>query len=228
MQTLSSAERRALRAKAHHLHPVVSIGQHGLTPSVLHEIDVNLIAHELIKIRVFSDARGDRDAMLERICGELGAAPVQHVGKLLIVWRPAPKEAQENVPPSRRRDTPAEKSAARKAPQARRPRTPLPRAPARPLPRSKTPIDPPTTPTSRRRRAMTNAASTWEDTDERLRRRSKSTSAARGAEAPRSNRPAGTKGSFKAAARPAATPHGKSSSSKVGAAGARRRRRKAG
>ena len=50
------------------------------------------MAHELIKIRVFSDARAERDAMLERICGELGAAPVQHLGKLLIVWRAAPKE----------------------------------------------------------------------------------------------------------------------------------------
>ena len=157
MTTLSSAERRALRAKAHHLHAVVSIGQHGLTPSVLHEIDVNLMAHELIKIRVFSDARADRDAMLERICGELGAAPVQHLGKLLIVWRAAPKEPAEEAPPPRR--TAAAKSAARKAPQARRPRTPLPRAPARPPPRGKsTPIELPATPTSRRRRAMTNAA----------------------------------------------------------------------
>jgi putative YhbY family RNA-binding protein len=224
MATLSSAERRALRAKAHHLHAVVSIGQHGLTPSVLHEIDVNLMAHELIKIRVFSDARADRDAMLERICGELGAAPVQHLGKLLIVWRAAPKEPAEKAPPRRNADT--AKSAARKAPQARRPRTPLPRAPARPPPRGKsTPIELPATPTSRRRRAMTNAASTWEDTDARRQRRPKVTS---GPAAPRSGRRPASKGSSKAAPRPAAGPHGKSSSSRVGAAGARRRRRKAG
>ena len=50
MRTLTPAARRALRAKAHHLRPFVSIGQHGLTPAVLHEIDVNLLAHELIKI----------------------------------------------------------------------------------------------------------------------------------------------------------------------------------
>src|SRR6202171_6692568 len=92
MLTLTSAERRALRARAHHLHPVVAIGQHGLTPSVLREIDVNLRAHELIKVRAFSDIRGERDAMLGQICAKLGAAPVQHIGKLLILWRPAPKE----------------------------------------------------------------------------------------------------------------------------------------
>jgi len=118
MPALTPSERRALRARAHHLHPVVSVGQHGLTAAVLHEIDVNLIAHELIKVRVFSDDRGERETLLKSICAELDAAPVQHIGKLLVVWRPAPPE-----PPVR---------AAKRAPQVRRPRTPLPRAPARP------------------------------------------------------------------------------------------------
>ena len=93
MTVLSPPQRRALRARAHHLQPVVTVGQHGLTPGVLHEIDVNLRAHELIKIRVFNDDRVRREAMLERICSELDAAPVQHLGKLLIVWRPKPEEA---------------------------------------------------------------------------------------------------------------------------------------
>src|SRR5664279_451586 len=87
---ITPAERRELRAKAHHLHPVVTVGQHGLTPSVLHELDVNLLAHELIKVRVFSDARAERDQLFARICAELDAAPVQHIGKLLVLWRPAP------------------------------------------------------------------------------------------------------------------------------------------
>jgi putative YhbY family RNA-binding protein len=115
---LTPIERRELRAKAHHLHPVVSVGQHGLTAAVLHEIDVNLIAHELIKVRVFSDDRGERETLLQSICAELDAAPVQHIGKLLVVWRPAPP-----APPVK---------AAKRVPQARRPRSPLPRAPVRP------------------------------------------------------------------------------------------------
>src|SRR3982751_3293859 len=65
---LSPVERRALQARAHALHPVVSIGEEGLTPSVLHEIDVNLLAHELIKIRVFNDLRGAREALLHQLC----------------------------------------------------------------------------------------------------------------------------------------------------------------
>jgi putative YhbY family RNA-binding protein len=90
MLDITPAERRALRAKAHHLDPVVSIGQHGLTPPVMQEIDRALAAHALVKVRVHSDARAEREAMLARIADELAAAPVQHLGKLLIVWRPLP------------------------------------------------------------------------------------------------------------------------------------------
>jgi len=86
-----------LRAKAHPLHPFVSIGQHGLTPAVLHEIDVNLLAHELIKIRVFSDDRSERETLLARICSDLDAASVQHLGKILTIWRPAPPPEPEPV-----------------------------------------------------------------------------------------------------------------------------------
>src|SRR5438309_2806534 len=88
--TLDAATRRALRARAHHLDPVVAIGQHGLTPSVIHEIDVALLAHELIKIRVFSDDRAARAALLDEVARTLDAAPVQQLGKLLVIWRPNP------------------------------------------------------------------------------------------------------------------------------------------
>lgn len=74
------------------------IGNAGLTPAVLHEIDVNLLAHKLIKVRVFSDEREARAALLERICNELDAAPVQHIGKLLVLHRERPAEVQEVAP----------------------------------------------------------------------------------------------------------------------------------
>ena len=102
VNTMTAEQRRALRAKAHHLHPVVAVGTHGLTPAVLREIDIALKAHELIKIRVFSDVRSERDALLARICGELECAPVQHLGKLLIIWRHNPdlhREAGDNSKP---------------------------------------------------------------------------------------------------------------------------------
>lgn len=93
MLQLSSVERRELRARAHNLNPVVSIAENGLTDAVLKEIEVCLKAHELIKIRVYGDSRDDRLAYLEQICTDLGAAPVQHIGKLLVVYRPNPEKA---------------------------------------------------------------------------------------------------------------------------------------
>ena len=74
MQAPTTPELRSLRARAHHLRPVVAVGTHGLTPAVLHEIDVALKAHELIKIRVFNDVRSERDALLAKICSELACA----------------------------------------------------------------------------------------------------------------------------------------------------------
>jgi RNA-binding protein len=92
---LTPAERSALRAEAHGLNPVVMIGADGLTPSVLKEIDKSLDAHGLIKVRVFGDDREARVAMYEQICGELGAAPVQHIGKLLVLYRPKKEKEEE-------------------------------------------------------------------------------------------------------------------------------------
>jgi RNA-binding protein len=141
MQTIPAAERRALRAKAHHLHPVVAIGAHGLTDAVLREIDVALKAHELIKIRVWSDVRTDRDALLERICRALDCAPVQHLGKLLIVWRRNPDLKSESAgskpspaldPGKRRRPAATTKRRDDKSPRSRlAPPSGAPRAPSR-------------------------------------------------------------------------------------------------
>lgn len=93
MLQISSAQRRELRAQAHDLNPVVSIAENGLTDSVLKEIELNLKAHQLIKIRVYGDSRDDRLAYYEKICDQLDAAQVQHIGKLLVVYRPAPADS---------------------------------------------------------------------------------------------------------------------------------------
>jgi putative YhbY family RNA-binding protein len=92
---LTPAERSKLRAEAHGLNPVVMIGEAGLTPSVMKEIDANLNAHGLIKVRVLGDEREARLEMLDTICAELDAAPVQHIGKLLVIYRPKKEESKE-------------------------------------------------------------------------------------------------------------------------------------
>jgi putative YhbY family RNA-binding protein len=93
MITLSSAQRRALKARAHHLQPVVMIGDAGLTPSVTQEIEIALKSHELIKIRVLGDDREVRAALFQAICTQLDAASVQHIGKILVIYRPRPEDA---------------------------------------------------------------------------------------------------------------------------------------
>lgn len=85
---ISSQERSALRAAAHPLRPVVLIGDRGLSESVLKEIDRNLSAHHLIKVRVGGEERDARETMLEAICESLSCAPVHHLGKTLIIYRP--------------------------------------------------------------------------------------------------------------------------------------------
>jgi putative YhbY family RNA-binding protein len=87
---LTPAQRKEHRAAAHHLDPVVMIGADGLTPAVRKEVDGALNAHGLIKIRVFSDDRSAREAALAELSESLSAAPIQHIGKLLVLWRPMP------------------------------------------------------------------------------------------------------------------------------------------
>ena len=95
MLKLNSEQRSQLRSLAHSLDPVVMIGDAGLTDAVLKEIDVSLNAHELIKIRVFGDDRQARLDMLESICSQMEAAPIQHIGKLLVIYRPKKEESQK-------------------------------------------------------------------------------------------------------------------------------------
>jgi len=87
---LTPAQRKEKRSDAHHLDPVVMIGSDGLTPAVLKEVDAALKAHGLIKVRIFSDDRANRELVFASLSDDLSAAPIQHIGKLLVLWRPMP------------------------------------------------------------------------------------------------------------------------------------------
>jgi RNA-binding protein len=91
---VSVAERKAHRAEAHHLDPVVMVGNDGLTPAVVKETDAALNAHGLIKVRVLGDDREAREAMYQELADKVSAAPIQHIGKLFVLWRPKPKKAK--------------------------------------------------------------------------------------------------------------------------------------
>lgn len=91
MKQLNPEQRKYLKAQAHGLKPVVMIGQAGLTEAVIAEAERAIKAHELIKVRVLGDDRDAREAWFMALCESLGAAPVQHIGKLLLLYRPAEK-----------------------------------------------------------------------------------------------------------------------------------------
>ena len=103
MLSLTPSQRRALRARAHALSPVVAIGDKGLSATVVRELETGLKAHELIKVRTSEPDREARAAMLMQICETLNAAPVQHIGKILVIYRPSPDEASS----ARKRRAPA-------------------------------------------------------------------------------------------------------------------------
>ena len=92
---LTTQQRKVHRAEAHHLSPVVMIGADGLSEAVLREADAALNAHGLIKIRVLGDDREAREQMYQQIADQLNAAPIQHIGKLFVLWRPIPEKERE-------------------------------------------------------------------------------------------------------------------------------------
>jgi RNA-binding protein len=84
---LNAAERKALKARAHKLEPVVHIGAKGLTDEVVAEIERALNAHQLIKVRAGGLERDARDEALSAICEKTGADAVQQVGKVFVLFR---------------------------------------------------------------------------------------------------------------------------------------------
>jgi len=97
MKKLTSTQIRFLRAQAHHLRPLVLIGDAGLSDAVLKEIAATIKVHELIKIKVTNDERAEREEMLNTICSTIDAAAIQHIGKTLLVYKPA-VEAKLKLP----------------------------------------------------------------------------------------------------------------------------------
>jgi len=91
MKSLTPAQRQYLKGLAHSRQPVVMIGNQGLTAAVLKEVERGLTSHELIKIKAATDEPDTRRAWLEEICTATGAASVQQIGKVLVIYRAADK-----------------------------------------------------------------------------------------------------------------------------------------
>lgn len=95
---LSNLQKRHLRTQAHHLKPVVMIGQHGLKDSILAELEIALDTHELIKVRVSGDDRDERIAIIEQLIAASGAQLIQSIGHIVILFRRNPKKPKIALP----------------------------------------------------------------------------------------------------------------------------------
>lgn len=102
--SLTNKERAHLKARAHALEPKVMVGHGGVTPAVIAEIDRALAAHELIKVKILGDDRDARETMADEMGAATDSAPVQRVGKVIVLWRPKP------VQPAATRDTEGHRS----------------------------------------------------------------------------------------------------------------------
>jgi RNA-binding protein len=85
---LSKNQIKFLRSLCHDLKPVVMLGQKGLTNEVLHELDIALNHHELVKIKLSVDDREERAKMIDEICARSEADKIQTIGKTISLYRP--------------------------------------------------------------------------------------------------------------------------------------------
>ncbi len=99
---LTPVERKALRARAHELGPVVMVGSAALSPAVIAEINLALDHHELIKVRVLAADRDEREALFAQACDVCHAHPIQHLGRMLILYRERPAAAAPLIKPAPR------------------------------------------------------------------------------------------------------------------------------
>lgn len=88
---------RELKRLAHHLKPVVIVGQQGLGEGVLNEIDSALEIHELIKVKLAGADKQDRDQLSRVIVERLKPALVQIIGRVAIFYRPNPKKKKNRI-----------------------------------------------------------------------------------------------------------------------------------
>ena len=87
---MKSAEKQELKAKAHHLRPVILVGAKKLTPGVISETDLALTTHELIKIKINDAERDDRKIIVQELCTQLHAELIQLIGNTAILFRKKP------------------------------------------------------------------------------------------------------------------------------------------
>lgn len=95
--TLTGKQKNYLRGIAHNLNPVVMIGGKGLTDAVMNEIELALDQHELIKIKLPSNEKSEKVAIVAQITSATNSEPVQLIGRVGVIYRPS-ENAKITIP----------------------------------------------------------------------------------------------------------------------------------
>ncbi|HEY0335331.1 MAG TPA: ribosome assembly RNA-binding protein YhbY [Stenotrophomonas sp.] len=95
---LTSSQSRFLRGQAHDLKALLQTGGKGVTPAFLTELDEVLERHELIKIKVVAEDRETRETLVAEILQHSGAALVQRIGHVAVLYRPSKEKRQIVLP----------------------------------------------------------------------------------------------------------------------------------
>lgn len=95
---LDSRQRQYLKGLAHHLKPIVHVGKDGITPALLKQIEAALLQHELIKIKLTESSPLDRKAAAAELPAKTGAAFVQNIGRVFVLYREHPEEPTIDLP----------------------------------------------------------------------------------------------------------------------------------
>ncbi len=95
---ITAAQKRFLRSKAHHLKPVVMVGQHGLSENVMHEINLALDVHELIKVKLSVGDREEKRKILGEVISNSKAELIQSIGHVAVLFRRNHKKPKIKLP----------------------------------------------------------------------------------------------------------------------------------
>ncbi|WP_369176731.1 ribosome assembly RNA-binding protein YhbY [Candidatus Thiodubiliella endoseptemdiera] len=98
MTKLTNNQKKFLRARGHVLKPIVMVGQHGLSESVLAELESTMTKHELLKIKIRAEDRDDRQKMIDEVINVTKAHLIQVIGSVMVIYRAFEEEPQIILP----------------------------------------------------------------------------------------------------------------------------------
>jgi len=87
MKILDKTQIKQLKALAHKLKPIVTVGQHGMKDSINDELAIALDFHQLVKVKINLGDRDERDTLVEELSKNHKAELVQRIGNVAVLYR---------------------------------------------------------------------------------------------------------------------------------------------